>query len=377
MRAELTVGVVAPRTGRLAKLGAPLLFAGELFRERAPRVAGRRLRLAVRDSRSDPRAAKAAAADLAREADVVVAMGGTRVLPALSDTCEQLGVPCLTTTFPWQVWHRGRGGSPERPFRWTHHFCWGLDDIAAVFADMWDEVAPAARVGCLWNDDLQGAWLRKEFPAALADRPHELVLAAPYAEPAADLAPQIAEFRAAGVDVVTAAGTGEDLDLFRAQAARLGLRPRLITSSRWLTYPRATPVPGVATLVYWSPQHPYRSSVDGMSAAELAAAFERSTGQQWLQPLGLAHALFEVAAEALGTAADPEDPGSVADALARAKLDTVAGTLDWTGGPAPNVATVPLAGGQWRSDGDGRCELRVVTNRRCPDVLPEAALLLR
>jgi branched-chain amino acid transport system substrate-binding protein len=104
----------------------------------------------------------------------------------------------------------------------------------------------------------------------------------------------------------------------------------------------------VATLVYWSPEHPYRSSLDGSTCPALADAYRRDTGESWLQPLGLAHALVETAHHALTAASDPTDRAAVADALATTRLATIAGTLDWTRGPTPNVALVPLAGGRWR-----------------------------
>ncbi|MEV5440733.1 hypothetical protein AB0K80_32730 [Streptomyces sp. NPDC052682] len=86
--------------------------------------------------------------------------------------------------------------------------------------------------------------------------------------------------------------------------------------SRWLAYPRAhtataADVRGelaaarVATLVYWSPGPPYRSSLDGTTCAELAAAYQEATGAPWLQPLGLPHALLETAHQPLSVTADP------------------------------------------------------------------------
>ncbi|WP_437034578.1 ABC transporter substrate-binding protein [Streptomyces sp. enrichment culture] len=167
-----------------------------------------------------------------------------------------------------------------------------------------------------------------------------------------------------GADLVTSAATATDLALFHRQARAAGVRPRLITCSRWLTYPHThtTPAPDVhgergdarvATLVYWSPDHPYRSGLDGTTCAELARDYERDTGAAWLQPLGLAHALLETAHHALAAAADPTDRTSVARALAGTRLDTVAGILDWTRGPTPNVALLPLVGGQWQPGAHG------------------------
>lgn len=368
---ELTVGVVVPRTGRLAPLGDPVEFAMGLVSERVRRVTngGRRYcpRFVVRDSGSIPLGAARAAEALVLDdgARMVLTLGGSATLPAVAAACQRLRTPCVSTTLPWQVLHHGLGGDP----RWSFHFSWGIDDIARAFAEMWERVAPRATVGCLWNDGLHGDALRRPewgFLPTGARRGHRMLHEPAYAEAAADFGPQVAAFRDA--EVITSAATAPDLAAFVTQARARGLAPRLITCSRWLSYPfgvwRAG-LDGVATIVTWTPRHPYRSAVDGMSAAELARAYERATGRQWAQPLGLAHALFEVAVHALSTAADPTDGESLARAVADTRLPTVAGLLDWPGGPAPGVAAVALAGGQWRLG--ERPELVVVANSHAPD----------
>ncbi|MFE9674425.1 ABC transporter substrate-binding protein [Streptomyces sp. NPDC006259] len=373
----LTVGVAVARSGRLANLGDPLDFVTTLLR---PRLAGLgptgyRIRLAARDTRSSAEGARQAVEELTRDEDakIIVTLAGTQVLPAVADACEAIGVPCLSSTFPWQVYYYGRGADAAHPFTWTYHFCWGLEDIAATFADLWERADGGGReaVGCLWNDGPQGTWSRHPehgFAPAARARGHHLVDPAPYREPGADLKGHISAFREAGVGIVTSAATGRDLGRFRSQAAEAGWQPRLITCSRWLAYPPSVTGAGgrpahadVATLVYWTPAHPYRSSLDGMTAAGLAEAYEQGTGRQWLQPLGLAYALFEVVIHALTTADDPSERRCVADALGRTRLDTIAGPLDWTAGPVPNIATVALAGGQWQRGTRHDYELAVVT----------------
>ncbi|GGQ01296.1 ABC transporter substrate-binding protein [Streptomyces mutabilis] len=385
--ARLTIGVVAPLTGRLAPLGKPLTY---VLKALAPQLAhvrnGNRrydVTIAVRDSRSDPAAARQAVHDLvtADQAHIVLTMAGTQVLPAVADACEELGVPCLSTTFPWQAYVHSRGADRGHTFRWTYHFAWGLDDIATVFARMWEQIDGPHTAGCLWNDDLQGTLLRHHeygFAPVTSARGHTLADLGPYREPATDFHTQVGRMREHGVDIVTSAATATDLALFHHQARQAGLRPRLITCSRWLTYPHThtTTAPGihdeladarVATLVYWSPNHPYRSSLDGTTCADLAHAYQRDTGESWLQPLGLAHALVETAHHALTTANDPTDHAAVAHTLAGTSLATIAGSLDWKRGPTPNIALLSLAGGQWRPGPKGP-NLVIVTNHDAPDV---------
>ncbi|MFI6925175.1 ABC transporter substrate-binding protein [Nonomuraea spiralis] len=369
--------MVVPRTGRLAELGLPLTFAGELLEPTLAdpgRGSGRRpIRLLWRDSRSDPDHARLVTTELVREQGVhlILTMAGSHVLPAVAATCEELETPCLSTTFPWQAYYAARGVPPGHTFRWTYHFGWGLDDIADVFADMWERLGTGMTVGCLWNTHFQGTTLRNGvFEAVAARRGHRLIDPGGYTEANGDFEACAAHFLRNGVEIVTSAATTDDLAAFRRHADRQGLRPRLITSSRWLTYPFTPPEPpgpdGIATIVYWSPRHPCRSSLGDMTAADLAALYERHTGRQWLQPLGVAHALFEVAAHVLSSA---EDRGDIAATLATTRVDTVAGPLDWAKGPAPNIAAIPLIGGQWRAGTRHPHELALVTNTRLPELV--------
>lgn len=338
------IGVVLAATGRLAPLGAPLEFVARALPWPAEVV--------LRDSGSTPEGARAATRSLVEAGvRVVVTLGGTTTLPAVVDECAALEVPCVSTTLPWQVFAAARSGPGRSRPGWAFHFCWGLDDIASVFADLWEHLGPARTVGCVWNDGPQGVALRRWFRPVAVARGHELV-DLPYRESSGAM-PAIGD-----VEVVTSAATAADL-----AAAVRARRPRLVTCSRWLTYPFGVArhgLDGVATIVSWTPEHEHVGG-NGRTPRELARAYEEATGSPWLQPLGLAHALFEVAAHAVDAA---DSTTSVAEVLSTTRLTTVAGVLDWTRGPATGVATIPLAGGQWR--GGPRPALAVVDNRRSP-----------
>ncbi|WP_447002756.1 ABC transporter substrate-binding protein [Saccharothrix isguenensis] len=364
------IGVVLATTGRLAPLGAPLEFVARALPWPADVV--------LRDSGSTPEGARAATRSLVEAGvRVVVTLGGTTTLPAVVDACAEHEVPCVSTTLPWQVFAaaRSRSGRPDpgRPDSgqsssgrsgpgWAFHFCWGLDDIASVFADLWEHVGPARTVGCVWNDGPQGSALRRWFRPVAVARGHRLV-DLPYRE-SSGVVPDVGD-----VEVVTSAATAADL-----AAVVRARQPRLVTCSRWLTYPFGVARHGldrVATIVSWTPEHEHVGG-NGRTPRDLARAYEEATGSPWLQPLGLAHALFEVAAhavEAAGTTA------SVAEVLSTTRLATMAGVLDWTRGPAPGVTTIPLAGGQWR--GGPRPSLAVVDNRRSPLVPLSGELEIR
>ena len=74
-------------------------------------------------------------------------------------------VPCISTVAPWQPWFIGRqanpGGGPPawKGFNYTYHFFWGLEDVIAVFTNMWSQVATNKSVGGLFPNDGDGnAW---------------------------------------------------------------------------------------------------------------------------------------------------------------------------------------------------------------------------
>ena len=114
--------------------------------------------------------------------------------------------------------------------------------------------------------------------------------------------------------------------------------------------------------MWWHPTSPFKSSLTGQSAKQLAAAYEKKTKKQWTQPLGFSHALFEVMSAALKSAKST-DAKAIAKALSKLKVNTVVGTVDWTSGPVPNVAKTPLAGGQWRANVNGhKYDLVIVSN---------------
>jgi branched-chain amino acid transport system substrate-binding protein len=76
----------------------------------------------------------------------------------------------------------------------------------------------------------------------------------------------------------------------------------------------------------------------------LAEAYSTETKKQWTQPIGFVHALFEVAANALGRVTDLEDKGAIVEAIKGTTLDTIVGPVSWANGPTPNVAKTPLVG---------------------------------
>jgi branched-chain amino acid transport system substrate-binding protein len=128
--------------------------------------------------------------------------------------------------------------------------------------------------------------------------------------------------------------------------------------------------------VWWSPSHPFTSSLTKQSAKALADAYEASAKKQWTQPIGFAHALFEVAVDALKRSKSV-GAKDVRDAVAASNLNTVVGPVKWGGqGPFKNVSKTPLVLGQWNKGTKYKVELSIVNNEAAKNIPTSSALKL-
>jgi branched-chain amino acid transport system substrate-binding protein len=378
------IGYVSPETGPLAPFGEADQFVitaiGEYFAQNPLQVGGTAYPVEIikRDSQSDSNRAADVAADLIQNGGIHLMLVSSTpdTSNPVSDRCEADGMPCVSTVTPWQPWFFGRGGSEGSRFQWTYNFFWGLEDVEAVFADMWDEVPTNRVAGALWPNDPDGlAWGNPTtgFPPVIGQRGYQTVDPGNYPNGTQDFSAQIAVFRQAGAEILLGVPIPPDFTTFWRQAVQQGFNPRMATIGKALLFPSSLEALGdigvnLGTEVWWSPNHPFSSSLTGQTAGDLAAAYTETTGRQWTQPIGFAHALFEVAAAAFGRVEAIDDRQGLATAIGGLQLDTIVGPLDWTSGPTPNVAKTPLVGGQWRRGTEFPFDLVIVDNTQSPDI---------
>lgn len=379
---KIRLGYVSPQTGPLAGFGEAdefiLRSLAEAFR-RGVSVGGRQMEVEVlvKDSQSNANRATEVAAELilSEEVDMMLVASTPETTNPVADQCEVNEVPCISTVAPWQPWFFNRGGNPEKGFQYTHHFFWGLEDVIAVFTNMWDASGVAKRVGGLFPNDGDGnAWGDSErgFPPELNKRGYELTDPGRYQNRSDDFSAQIAAFKKARAEIVTGVVLPPDWTTFWKQSLQQGFKPKVASVGKAILFPVAVEQLGdegnnLSSEVWWSPSHPFSSSLTKQSAGQLAADYEKQTGRQWTQPIGFVHALFEAAFRALETAGE-RSPAALTAAIAKMKTDTIVGPLDWTSGPVPNVAKTPLVGGQWKLGGKFKYDLQVVNNQTAPNI---------
>jgi branched-chain amino acid transport system substrate-binding protein len=381
----IKIGYVTPQTGPLAPFGEADQFTLDQMADVLAdgiTVAGTThpVEIVAKDSQSDPNRAAEVAADLILQdqVDLILVEGTPETTNPVSDQCELNGVPCISSVAPWQPWFIGRGGVPgETEFAWTYHFFWGLEDIIAVFSNLWNSVESNKAVGGMWPNDGDGlAWSSPVvgFPPALTAGGFSVVDPGRYENLKDDFSAEIAQFKDQGVEIVTGVMIPPDLGTFLTQASQQGFNPRMFTVGKAALFPAVIEGisgglgEGLTTEIWWTPSHPFTSSLTGQSAAELAQAYTEATGKQWTQPIGFAHALFEVAVDALTRSGDVDDPAAIAAAIKATNLDTIVGTINWSTGPVPNVAKTPLVGGQWVAGAEFPFELVITSNETAPNI---------
>ncbi|WP_299298463.1 ABC transporter substrate-binding protein [uncultured Tateyamaria sp.] len=378
----IKVGFVTPSTGPLAGFaeaddyileGLRAHFAGGVTNN------GKSYNIEIikKDSQSNPNRAAEVAAELilSDEVDIIAAAATPDTTNPVADQAEINEVPCVTTDAPWQPYFFGRGGNPAEGFQYTYHFFWGLEDVIANFTGLWNDSGVAKKVGGLFPNDADGnAWgdAKLGLPPALEAQGFELVDPGRFQPLNDDFSNYIAAFKDAGCEIITGVMIPPDFGTFWSQAAQQGFNPKVATIGKALLFPSAIAALGdrgigLTTEIWWSPNHPFASSLTGTTAGELANGFTAATGRPWTQPIGFKHALFEVIANAISRADDLDDPEAIAAAIKGTNMSTIVGDVNWSNGPVPNVSKTPLVSGQWQKQGDG-VELVITNNAHAPQI---------
>jgi branched-chain amino acid transport system substrate-binding protein len=390
----IKLGYVSPQTGPLAAFAEADNFVLGQFREAMKGGlkignATRPVEVIVKDSQSNPnRAAEVAKELIVRDkVDLMLVASTPETTNPVCTQCEIEEVACVSTKAPWQPWFIGQqanpGGGPPawKPFNYVYHYFWGLEDVIAVFTNMWSQVETNKSVGALFPNDGDGnAWGDKQvgFPPVLDKQGYKLTDPGRYQNLTDNFSAQITAFKNANCQIVTGVVLPPDFTTFWKQALQQGFKPKAASVGKAILFPVAVEALGkdghnLSSEVWWSPSHPFKSSLTGQSAKQLADAYEGATKKQWTQPIGFIHSLFEVATDVLKRTAEVGNAKATVAAIAATNLDTVVGKVAWNGKGLPpfaakNVTKTPLVGGQWRLKDGNKYDIVITDNRTAPEI---------
>jgi len=390
----LKVGFVSPRSGPLAGFGecdpyiisvARKALAGGLV------CGGKRYAVEIldRDTQSDPSRAAQLANELISKngVDLMLATSTPEVVNPVSDASEAAAVPCLSTVVPWESWYFGRGAKPGQPspFKWTYHFSFGVESFHVAYVSQWHELPTNKKVAALYPNDADGNAIREHLIPLLEKSGFTVIDPGGYEDGTSDYSAQIAKFKAENCQIFNTFPIPPDFAVFWHQAAQQGYTNmvKIAQIAKTGLFPSQVEALGslgnrLATADYWHPDFPYKSSLAGISSRTLADDYQNATGKQWTQQLGASLALFDAGMTALKESGAPKNKAAVAKALSRLNTVTVDGRVDFTHGPVPNVAVMPILGSQWLQNKPGsrfQFENPLTENAGDPNVPVHAKLL--
>jgi branched-chain amino acid transport system substrate-binding protein len=370
----IKIGYVSPITGPAAGFGEPDGYVLGLARKAFAKglTIGDKLwdvQIIDKDGQSDPARAAQVAQDLINgsKVDMMLTTSTPEQVNPVSDACEAAGVPCVSTVVPWEAWYYGRGAKPgdNAAYKWTYHFCFGVQQFDNAYTTMWPQVSTNKKVGVMWPNDADGNAIRSALGPLLTKAGYTIVDPGAYTDGTNDYSSQINKFKSGDCEIFNTFPIPPDFATFWQQAAQQGYKPKIAQIAKTGLFPSQVEAlgsigVGLAGGVYWDPTWPYQSSLTGVSSADLATGYQTASGKQWNQQLGASLALFDVAAAALQSSSNPQDKAAVSKAISTLDVRTPVGHLQWGKGPNANVVVTPIIGGQWVKAPSGPYKLAFV-----------------
>ncbi|MFH0915078.1 MAG: ABC transporter substrate-binding protein [bacterium] len=367
MGREIKIGFVDPLTGPLAAFGIPGQWCAERWREAVGdgMVFGdgkkHPVNIVVKDSQSDTNRAAQVAGDLITndKVDIIHVAATPETVNPVSDQAEALGCPCISCDCPMEPYYFGRGGTPDKGFKWTYHMFWGVTELLGSSLDLWSQIETNKVVGALWPNDSDGNAFRPAYTGAAEAAGYTIVDAGSFQTGTEDFSFAISLFKKEGCEIQMGVVVPPDWTNFWKQSKQQDYNPKMVDIAKPTLFPTAMEALGEIAIglggpSWWHPTYPFKSSLTGETCQQLADDFETRTGMQWQQPQ-MHYVMFEMAVDVLKRTKNLDDKEEIIANVASTKMaDSVAGAIDFTAPvvpgslhPVPNVVGTPHFAGQW------------------------------
>lgn len=376
-RDYILIGRPNPTTGPLASFGEATPWVEEKALEAINKdggiyikEAGRKLpvKIKVVDTQSDPTKAGDAASKLILkdQVDLLLAMHTPDTVNPVSSMAERFEVPCISLDAPVGAWLSGG------PYEWTYHAFWTEDAISDLYIGLWDQFADKHNktVGVLWPNDPDGKAWRPVFARKAAARGYKIVDTGHFPYHMKDFSAIIGAFKKQDVQIVCGTLIPPDFITFWRQAHQQGFVPKMATIGKAILFPSDVDAlggnlpQGLLAENWWSPYHPFSSSLDGTTPKELCSAWTHETQKPWTAPLGFKYAGLEIAADVLKRAGSL-DKKAILKAMEETDLNTIVGHIKYNG---KHYSETPLVGGQWVKGKTHKWEMEIVYNQQHPEI---------
>lgn len=380
----ILIGHPNPSTGPLAGFGEASPWADDKAIDAIDRMGGIYIkeygkkvpvRLKMADTESDPTKAAELAAKLILKdkVDLMVTMHTPDTVNPVDAMCERYSMPCISLDAPVEPWLTGG------PYKWSFHAFWTVASATDLFAGIWDKYAAKTSkvVGGFWPNDPDGTSWSAIFKEKLSARGYRVIDPGRFPYFNKDFSSFISSFKRENVEIVTGTLIAPDWATAWKQCHQQGFVPKIATVAKACLFPTDVnaiggDLPnGLTTEVWWSPHHPFKSSLTGETAEDLCDAWTKETNKAWTQPIGFKYAGFEIAADALKRA-QTLDKEKLRAAIAATDMDTIVGHIKYND---KNYSETPLVGGQWVKGKKWPWELEIVYNEQNPYIKKTAEMV--
>ena len=367
----ILIGHPNPSTGPLSGFGEASPWADERAIEAINKEGGIYIReygkkLPIRLRMVDTESDSSKAADLAAKlilndkVDLMVALHTPDTVNPVDAMCERYQVPCISLDSPVEPWLEGG------PYNWSFHSFWKVGSAANLFASMWNKFAGQTSkvVGGFWPNDPDGVAWATVLKEKLPELGYRVVDPGRFPYINKDFSSFITLFKKEKVDIITGCLIPPDWATLWKQCHQQGYIPKIATIAKACLFPTDVEAiggdlaQGLTTEIWWSPNHPFKSSLTGESSSEFCNAWTAETGKQWTQPIGFKYAAFEIAFDALKRA-QSIDKEKIRQAIAATDMDTLVGHIKYNN---ENYSETPLVGGQWVKGKKWPWDLEIIYN---------------
>lgn len=376
-RDYILIGRPNPATGPLADFGAGSPWADDIAINEINKNGGiyikklgKKLPIKIKmiDTESNPtKAAEVAARLIVRDkVDLMLFYHTPDTVNPISSICERYRVPAISLDSPLEPWLEGG------PYKWAFHAFWSIEkDIVPIYTSIWDQIKTNKKVGVLMANDPDGVAWSGVFKEQGAKKGYELFDLGRFPYGLQDFSPFINGWKKNNCEILVVNTIPPDFITAWRQCHRMGFVPKVATVGKAVLFPSVCKAiggelaHGISTEVWWSPHHPFSSSMSDITAKSFCDRWTAETGKEWTQPLGFKYAGYELAYDALTrTASLAKD--DIREAIAQTDLKTLVGPIKFN---SENYSRTPLVGGQWNKvSGRFPWDVKITYNQSYPGI---------
>ncbi len=337
--------------------------------------AGKKLPVKVKiaDTESDPTKAADIASKLILNdnVDIMYVSATPATVSPVAAVCERFKVPCVSTMMPVEMFLLGG------PFYWAFDASFSVKDYMASFLQMWDDVKTNKTVGLLAQNDPDGVAWAEGAHKSLRPVGYKVIDLGRFPAGTMDYGAIISGWKKENVEIVFANMSPPDFTRFWRQCFRENFIPHICTVGRAVLFPAGVEAIGgdlglgTSSEAVWHPSYPFKSSLTGETAKELAEAYESASGKQWTPSLGGCYSGYEIVADVLKRA-QSLNKEAIRKAFTETNLTTVQGPVKFN---EKNIAIVPSGGLQWVKGKKFPFHCNLVSGGNYKIIVPDAKLV--